>query len=154
MHVCTTVLLSEVHPPSFSHWGAEIKAKMPDCTLSSGVGTGIHPAGCHGGDWFDQRQMIDRGDFLNHCGKISQSSFVSSLQLQSGNILADSCPDCSCCLSLTHKHMCMCTTEYSEVITGQMYMQQVLNYIFILKSKKAVPWKLNIDQNYCTIKAW
>lgn len=146
MHGCTTALLSEVHPPSCSHQRAQSKAKMPDFTLNSGMGTGIHPADCHLGDKFDHRQMTDRGDFLNHCSKISQSSFVSSLQLQSGNILADSCPDCSCCLSYTQAHMYVHNQR-------QMYMQQLLNYVFILKSKQAAPWKLNIDQNYCTIKA-
>lgn len=75
------------------------------------MGAGIHPTGCHWGDRFDHRQMIDRGDFSNHSSKISRSSSVSSLQLQSGNILADSCPDCSCSLSLIHKHMCMCTSK-------------------------------------------
>ena len=121
---------------------------------SWGVGTGIHPTDCYPGDRFDHRRMIDRGDFLNLHSKISQKSFVCSVQLQAGNILAGSCPGCSrsLCLSRKQTHVYVCTTKCTEGVTKQMYMQQLLNCVFILQSQQSAPRKLHIDQNYCTIK--
>lgn len=77
------------------------KAKSPDFTLTQ---ASILQAASQGID-SDHRLVTDRGDFLNLWGKIIQGSFVRSLQLQAGNILAGSCPDCSCCLSHTNTHL-------------------------------------------------